>query len=255
MRWDPTQYARYAGPRSRPYFELVARIGADAPARVVDLGCGPGDQTVTLLERWPEAEILGFDSSPEMIDQAPQDTAVSFALADANDFDATGVDVLLSNALLQWLPAHRELLVRWAGELNPEGWLAFQVPDNFGAPSHVLMRELAETERWRDQLGSVLRGTESVARPTEYLDLMADAGLNPDVWQTEYVHLLDGDDPVLEWVRGTGLRPILTVLDGADANAFSEEYKALLRAAYPRHRHGTVFPFKRTFVVAQRIAE
>jgi trans-aconitate 2-methyltransferase len=252
MRWDPLQYARYAGERGRPFFELTARIDAAAPATVVDLGCGPGDLTVSLAGRWPGARIRGLDSSPEMIARAPRDGGVEFAVADARDFDATGLDVLISNALLQWVPGHDELLLRWAAELNPGGWLAFQVPANFGAPSHVLMRELAASPRWRAQLDGVLRGTESTASPLEYLELLAGAGCEVDTWQTEYVHVLQGEDPVLEWVRGTGLRPVLAALSAADAERFTAEYAERLRDAYPRRPHGTAFPFARTFVVARR---
>jgi trans-aconitate 2-methyltransferase len=252
VRWDPTQYARYAGPRARPFLELVTRIDADAPDRVVDLGCGPGDQTVTLRQRWPEADIVGIDSSAEMIERTPADAGVTFAQGDANAFDATGLDVLVSNALLQWVPQHHALLQRWAGQINAGGWLAFQVPDNFDAPSHALMRELAESATWADRLSGVLRSALSVSRPAEYLELLSGAGLAVDVWQTEYLHVLEGPDPVLEWVRGTGLRPVLVALDAEDAAAYESEYAALLRDAYPARALGTVFPFRRTFVVGHR---
>jgi trans-aconitate 2-methyltransferase len=255
VRWDPTQYGRYAGQRGRPFFELTARVEADAPSNVVDLGCGPGDLTVALAERWPEALVRGIDSSPEMIERARTQSPpapVQFSVGTAERFGATGVDVLVSNAALQWVPTHRELLTRWAAQLNPGGWLAFQVPANFTAPSHTLMRELAESAAWRDRLGGVLRGAESTAPAAEYLHLLARAGLDVDAWTTEYEHVLDGEDPVLEWVRGTGLRPALQALDDDDAQRFSAEYAALLREAYPRRDYGTVFGFRRTFVVAHR---
>jgi trans-aconitate 2-methyltransferase len=250
VRWSPTQYARFGAERSRPFFDLVREIRAEAPARVVDLGCGPGELTVTLAERWPGAEVLGIDASEEMIARAPTSAGVGFSLGNAEAFDATGTDVLVSNAMLQWVPGHRALLARWAGQLAPGAWLAFQVPANYGAPSHVLMRELAASARWRDRLDGVLRGTDSVDTPAGYLDLLATAGLAVDAWQTEYQHVLRGEDPVLEWVRGTGLRPVLAALGPADADAFCAEYAALLRAAYPRRPYGTVLGFLRTFVVA-----
>lgn len=252
MRWDPIQYGRYAGERGRPFFELTARIAADTPETIVDLGCGSGELTATLAERWPEALVRGLDSSPEMIAQAPREGAVEFAVLPAEEFSAEGVDVLVSNAALQWVPTHRELIVRWAAELRPGGWLAFQVPANFDAPSHRLMRELAGSPRWRDRLEGVLRGTESTAPPAEYLELLSGCDMDVDAWRTEYLHVLQGEDPVLEWVRGTGLRPVLAALAPEDGEAFSEEYAAQLREAYPRRPHGTPFAFTRTFVVAQR---
>lgn len=254
MRWDPEQYARYADERSRPFYDLVGRIGATAPARVVDLGCGSGELTVTLAERWPKAEVRGVDASPEMIASAPSGTGIAFSVGTADGFDATDVDVLVSNAMLQWVPGHRELLARWAAQLADGGWLAFQVPGNFGAPSHRLMRELAAEDAWRERLDGVLRHADgdAVAGPADYLELLAGAGLRVDAWETEYLHVLDGEDPVLEWLRGTGLRPVLAALDEEGAAAFTAEYAARLRAAYPRRAFGTAFPFRRIFVVAQR---
>jgi trans-aconitate 2-methyltransferase len=252
MRWDPRQYSRFADERSRPFHELVGRIGADAPGVVTDLGCGSGELTATLAERWPAARIRGIDSSPEMIAQAPRAERVEFSLGEAQAFAATGTDVLISNALLQWVPDHLALLAMWAGQLQPGGWLAFQVPANFTAPSHVLMRELAESGAWRQRLAGVLRHGDAIAEPPEYVDVLATAGLRVDAWQTEYLHVLGGEDPVLEWVRGTGLRPVLAALSDDEAARFSAEYAARLRQAYPRAPYGTVFGFRRTFVVAHK---
>jgi trans-aconitate 2-methyltransferase len=254
MKWDPQQYARYGDERSRPFFDLVDQIQAKSPASVADLGCGPGNLTATLAERWPGTQVIGIDSSPEMIAQAHRfaSEAVSFALAQAESFSAVGLDLLVSNALLQWVPGHLELLKRWAAELNDGGWLAFQVPANFDLPSHQLMRAIAGSPRWRGQLGEVLRHREPVATPGEYLDLLADAGLRVNAWQTEYLHVLQGDDPVLQWVRGTGLRPVLEILSDTDRASFEASYATLLRDAYPQRSYGTVFPFRRTFVVASK---
>jgi len=253
MRWDPTQYARYSDHRSRPFFDLVAQIGVESPGAVVDVGCGSGELTITLAQRWPTATLLGLDSSPQMIGRAPVGRGASFTVGAAEDFDALGVDVLISNAALQWVPQHTELLTRWAGQINDGGWIAFQVPANFDAPSQRLMRELAHAPRWRGRLQGVLRNALVVAEPNTYLDLLTAQGLQADVWQTRYLHVLPGADPVLQWVRGTGLRPILGKLNNDEADAFSAEYAALLRHAYPGRPYGTVFPFLRTFAVAQKL--
>jgi trans-aconitate 2-methyltransferase len=252
MQWDPAQYAVFSNERDRPFFDLVGQIGAGEPAVVVDLGCGSGELTATLTRRWPAATVRGLDSSSEMIERSADSDRLSFALADAADFDASGVDVLISNALLQWVPGHQQLLSRWACQLAAGGWLAFQVPANFGAPSHRLMRELAGSARWRDRLAGVLRHDDAVAEPAEYLELLAGAGLRVNAWQTSYLHVLQGPDPVLEWVRGTGLRPVLQALPTEEATEFTAEYAALLREAYPERPFGTVFPFLRTFVVAHK---
>lgn len=249
MAWDPEQYARYASERDRPFHDLLAQVGAHRPRTVVDLGCGSGRLTASLSERWPNADVRGVDSSPEMVSRAP--AGVPLTVGSAEEFDATGVDVVVSNALLQWVPTHRDLLQRWAEQLPAGGWLAFSVPSNFTAASHQLMRELADSPAWTRRLHGVLRGAESVDAPDQYLDLLAGCGLAVEAWQTTYLHLLPGEDPVVAWMRGTGLRPVLAVLPASDAGRFTAQYAALLRKAYPRRPHGTVFPFTRTFVVAR----
>jgi trans-aconitate 2-methyltransferase len=253
--WDPEQYRVFADERDRPFFELAAQIHASAPSRVADLGCGNGVLTRTLARRWPNAAVEAIDSSPEMIAAArPGMDRVRFAVGDVVGWEPERpLDVIVSNAVLQWVPGHRDLLVRWVGWLNPGGWLAFQVPGNFGQPSHVILREICESARWRDRLGGVLRA-DPVGDPAEYLTLLAGAGCRVNAWETTYAQVLPGEDPVLEWVKGTALRPVLTVLgEGSpDAATFLAEYAARLREAYPATAHGTVFPFRRIFAVARR---
>ena len=228
----------------------MGRIPPVDARTVVDLGCGTGDLTATLLGRWPAANVVGVDSSPEMIASA-QNPGVTFELADLAVWaPAAPVDVLVSNAALQWVPDHPALVPRLAEQVAPGGVLAFQVPGNFGAPSHVLLREAAS----RHGVGHVPREAP-VLEPSDYAVLLADRGWSVDAWETTYVHVLEGPDAVLRWVSGTALRPVLAALpDDAAREAFTADYGAALRAAYPEREWGTPFPFRRLFVVAQRPA-
>ena len=257
MRWDPGQYLRYADLRGRPFVELTGRIAAESPSYVVDLGCGTGELTALLAERWPDATVVGVDSSPDMVDAAQEHALpgrLSFECADLREWSPDRkVDVVTANAVLQWVPGHVDLLGDIAAWLTAEGWLAFQVPDNFTEPSHTLLRELRLSPRWRDRLGDGADRTAGVERPETYLRALRELGLEPDVWQTTYLQVLPGDDAVLEWVKGTALRPVLTLLeDETERQEFLDEYAAALRDAYPRETFGTVFPFRRTFAVATR---
>jgi trans-aconitate 2-methyltransferase len=257
-RWDPAQYDRYADERGRPFWELVGRIRVAAPALVVDLGCGPGSLTRGLLNRWPDARITGVDSSSDMIDIAAANVVaghLDFVRADLREWRPDGpVDVVVSNALLQWVPGHLDLIGEIAGWLAPGGAFAFQVPDNFTQSSHTIIRELRLSEKWRDRLGEGADRTVAVERPATYLAALADAGLSPDVWQTNYLHVLHGEDAVLEWIKGTALRPVLDLLAGDEVatSQFLTECGALLREAYPAGPQGTVFEFRRTFAVGHR---
>ncbi|WP_026874847.1 trans-aconitate 2-methyltransferase [Jiangella gansuensis] len=249
--WDPDRYLVFAGQRARPFRDLIAQVAATDVREVADLGCGPGNLTVGLVERWPDAHVVGVDASADMIAAAPADGPVEFVHADLRDWTPTRpVDVLLSNATLQWVPGHLDLLPRLAGQLAAGGWLAFQVPGNFGEPSHVLLRELAAADRW-----SVLHDLTwpSVHEPGTYLEALLDLGLEVQVWETTYHHLLHGDDAVLEWVSGTALRPVLAALESPDERErFVAEYRELLRSAYRPGRYGTVLPYRRIFAVAQK---
>ena len=259
MKWDPVKYVQFGDHRDRPFFDLTGRIQAAAPRHVVDLGCGPGNLTATLAARWPRASVVGLDSSSQMLAKAAVHAkdhhGLSFGQADiAHWMPSAETDVVVTNAALQWVSGHQELLAGWLGALKPGAWFAMQVPGNFNAPSHTLMRELAGSPRWSAKLAGVLRGGESVGEPAEYLDIMLGAGCTADAWETTYQQVLPGADPVLEWVRGTALVPVMAVLSADDGAAFEAEYAAALRAAYPATEHGTVFPFRRIFAVARRNA-
>ena len=260
MRWDPGQYGRYGDERGRPFHELLARVEATSrsrtdPSYVVDLGCGPGELTRGLAERWPRAHVVGVDSSPDMIAAAAGrtiDGRLEFVEADLATWRPDRpVDLIVANAALHWVPGHVDLIAPLAAALAPGGALAFQVPDNFGEPSHTLLRDLRLSPRWRELLGADADRGAGVERPERYLEALVAAGLQPDVWQTEYLHVLRGDDAVLEWVKGTALRPVLSVLDDGDRDEFLAAYGAALRTAYPPQPYGTVFPFRRTFAVGR----
>ncbi len=254
--WDPGQYLRYASERARPFFDLLARVQAKNPGFVADLGCGPGNLTASLTERWPGADVLGVDSSPEMVAsaraQAGHRSRLSFLEADLRDWrPSRPVDVLLSNAVLQWVPGHLGLIGQWPGLLAPGGWLAFQLPGNYDQPSHAILRELVSSSRWRRRLADAQLNRQAHG-PAEYLDLLARAGCVVDAWETTYLHVLSGADPVAQWYRGTGLRPVLSLLDPAEGEEFFAAYAQRVAQAYPAAPYGTVLPFRRIFVVATR---
>jgi trans-aconitate 2-methyltransferase len=254
--WDPGEYRRFGDERSRPFFDLLGRVGAEAPEFVVDLGCGPGTLTAALARRWPQAEVRGIDSSAEMIEaaQALPDVGprLSFALGDVRDWKPDGgVDVIVSNAVLQWVPDQLGVVAGWAGFLPAGGWLAFQIPGNYEQPGDRALRELAGSDRWRPLLAEV-RLNRQAADPTEYLDLLTRSGFEVDAWETTYLHVLPGTDPVVGWYQGTGLRPVLAALPPDQAADFLADYRTLTREAYPAAPYGTVFPFRRVFTVAYR---
>jgi trans-aconitate 2-methyltransferase len=251
--WDPATYLAYADHRARPFHDLVARIGAREPARVVDLGCGPGNLTVTLAQRWPGAVVEGIDSSPEMV-AAARELGLSVQLGDVARWrPESDTDVVVCNAVLHWVPSHDALLRTWARELPAGAWLAMQIPGAASAPSHVAIRELASSPPWRSLLSGVRLVAEDAAlTPRQYADLLADVGCEVDAWETTYVQRLAGPDAVLDWVRGTTLRPIRAALDDGQWAAFAAELGARLRLAYPVRADGTTwFEFRRVFVVAR----
>jgi trans-aconitate 2-methyltransferase len=263
--WDPQQYLRHSTHRTRPFLDLLTRIGelpGGGSPRIADIGCGPGNVTALLADRWPGARITGFDSSREMLEAAgryagptPGGGELDFRYADAAHWvPEEPFDLIVSNAALQWVPGHADSFPGWLDRITPGGTLAFQVPGNFTAPSHALLGELCDTPRWRERLDGHGRRYVHILSPADYLERLTELGCDTDVWESTYVQLLQGEDPVLEWTKGTALRPVLTALDD-DRGAVQEfvgQYRDLLRKAYPPGPHGTVFPFRRIFAVARK---
>ncbi|HEX7428011.1 MAG TPA: trans-aconitate 2-methyltransferase [Mycobacterium sp.] len=251
--WNPDVYLTFADQRGRPFFDLLSRVGAEKPRRVVDLGCGPGNLTATLAERWPDAAIEAWDSSEEMVESA-RARGVDARVGDVRTWEPKpDTDVVVSNATLQWVPEHAELLVRWAGALSPGAWIAVQMPGNFNAPSHEAVREVSRREPFANRLRDMpFREGKVVSPPAEYADMLSDAGCRVDAWETTYVHELSGEHPVLEWITGTALRPVIDRLSEESWQQFRQQLIPLLDDAYPVRSDGrTFFPFRRVFVVAQ----
>ena len=253
MTWDPDTYMKFAAERTRPAVELLARVPLCTPSRIIDLGCGPGNSTALLAARWPEAEIEGLESSPEMLVTArASGLRATWAEGDVGSWAPTvQYDVVFSNAVFQWIPDHRTLLPRLLNHVAAGGALAFQVPRNFDAPSHVLMRDVASAGPWAEKVAAARE--RHVLSPEAYFGILAPLSTSLDIWETTYLQVLEGDDPVLAWVSGSGLRPFVQPLEEEERKAFIAQYRARLRDAYPRRPDGeTLFPFQRLFVVARR---
>ncbi len=257
MAWNPDQYLKFAQPRFRPALDLLARVDADAPRTVVDLGCGTGNVTQVLAARWGQAKIIGVDDSAEMLAQARSAHAgidwrqEGIAVWQPDD----SVDVLYSNAALHWLPDHAALFPRLMGYVAPGGYLAVQMPRNFAAPSHASIADTVRSGPWRARLESLLRPSP-VSEPSFYYELLAPYAAQIDIWETEYLQVLSGKNPVKEWTRGTWLPQFLDALDGPEERqAFEEDYAKRVELAYPPLANGdTPFPFRRLFMVVQKKA-
>jgi trans-aconitate 2-methyltransferase len=255
MRWEPAAYLRFGDERARPFADLMSRVDADAPARVVDLGCGPGNLTRSLAARWPGADVEGVDASAAMVERARGDHAaprLRFTRADLRDWAPDDpVDVLTCNATLQWVPGHLDLLPRLAAALTPGGWLALQVPGNFGEPSHTAIEDLRRSSRWRDRLAGLDVERPRSEEPAAYLEALAGLGCAVDVWETTYLQVLTRPDAVVAWMTGTGLRPLLGALDAEEHDELLADYRARVAPAYPERSYGTVLPYRRIFAVAR----
>jgi trans-aconitate 2-methyltransferase len=244
--WDPKQYEKFRAERTRPFFDLLSRIPDRSYKSVVDLGCGSGDLTAALADHWPDARVIGVDHSDDMLAAAAEHAdpgRLDFVKDDLATWKpARPVDLIVANASFHWVPDHETLLARMAAALAPKGILAVQMPDNFGSPSHALLREAVG--------GKVELPHDHVLPIGRYVEIGQELGLHVDAWETVYQHVLPGKDAVLEWVKGTALRPVLKALQGAELDAVLHDYAAKLRGAYPETPAGTLFPFRRIFFVA-----
>lgn len=253
--WDPKQYLTFADHRARPALDLMAQVALAAPHSIYDLGCGPGTITRLLAERWPDAAVVGVDTSAEMLATAQREAPdATFQRADIAHWSPPApADLLFSNAALHWLDDHAALLPRLVSHLAPDGVLAIQMPCNQDSPSHRLMDEAAAAGPWRAKLAAVRPVYRSVETPDSYYRILAPLARQVDIWQTTYLHVLEGENPVVQWTKGTALRPCLDALTEPERRAFLDAYAARVAAAYPRQPDGrTLLPFRRLFIVARR---
>ena len=252
--WNPALYRRFEDERTRPALELLARVPLSQAARVFDLGCGPGNSTELLVTRFPEAEIVGTDSSVAMLESArkrlPQ---CRFEQSDVATWQPElAPDLLFANAVMQWLPGHETLFPRLFSVLAPGGVLAVQMPDNLEEPSHRAMREVAALAPFSQKLGDASKLRASILSAGGYYDLLAGSAENVDIWRTTYQHRMESPAAIVEWVRATGLRPFLDPLSHEEQAEFLREYEARIAAYYPAQRDGRrLLAFPRLFIVAQ----
>lgn len=254
MQWDPAQYLRFGDERLRPALDLLGRIGAAAPGQVADLGCGAGNVTAVLAQRWPGAAVLGVDSSAEMLARARGAApGCGFVQADLADWvPAVAPDVIFSNAALHWLGGHAALFPRLLGLLAPGGVLAVQMPAMHDAPLRALQVEVAAAGPWAGALAGV-GSSPPILSAGAYWDLLRPRARGLEMWETTYLHALTGEDAVVQWARGTSLKPYLDRLSPALQAGFCAAYAEALRPAYPRRADGTtLLPFRRLFLLAER---
>ncbi len=252
MSWSAAQYVKFEEERTRPVRDLLARAPAAGVRRAADIGCGPGNSTEVLIARYPDAAVVGLDNSPDMIAAARKRLpTIAFEVADIAAWDGSGFDLILANAVIQWIPDHEALLPALIARLAPGGTLAVQTPDNLDEPSHALMREVAADGPWASRLAEAA-GARAPRRGADwYFRLLRAHGARVDIWRTTYFHPLAGAAAIVEWVKGTGLRPFLDPLAEAEREAYLARYEARIAAAYPAEADGaTLLPFPRLFFVA-----
>ncbi|WP_413738841.1 trans-aconitate 2-methyltransferase [Sodalis sp. RH21] len=253
--WNPQLYRQFEAERTRPALELIARIGLSAPALIADLGCGPGNSTQGLYERFPQAVITGVDSSAAMLSHARERLPhCHFQQEDVSRWQPAALhDVIYANASLQWVGDHETLFPRLFSLVAPHGYLAVQMPDNREEPSHRAMRQVAQDALWRDRIGDAAQIRVKILSATDYYDLLAPAAAEVDIWRTTYFHVMPSVDAIIEWLRATGLRPFIEPLSPQQQPVFIEQYRQAISRQYPARADGTVLlAFPRLFIVAKK---
>jgi trans-aconitate 2-methyltransferase len=256
--WRPEQYLQFEEERTRPCRDLVARIPLDKPCAVIDLGCGPGNSTAVLGERWPSAKITGLDNSTAMLERArrsfPQHEWMRGDIAEWAASGGTDYDVVFSNAALQWVADHQDVYPRLLKRVRTGGVLAIQVPANMDAPAHQIMRDLASSPTWRDYFAPVGVREWHVHEAGFYYDVLSSCAKRLDLWETEYIHVMPNAESIGEWYKGSGLRPFLDVLpDEGCRDRFLKDYVSAVRGVYtPRPDGRVLFPFRRLFLIAYK---
>ena len=253
-RWDPAQYAQFRRERAQPFHDLLARIPDREVHAAADLGCGSGELTWELQERWPEAQVWGVDESAEMLARAPSLASraqPSFVRSDLREWrPGRPLDLIVSNAVLHWLPDHALVLEQLARLLAPGGMLAVQIPNNWGEASHRILAELSAEEPWASRLRDV-RGPQPVAGAAWYLEQLLGLGFEAEAWETIYYHELPAAIAIVDWMKGSALRPVLAALSQTEAREFETALEARIAEAYAPGPRGVVFPFRRLFFVAR----
>jgi trans-aconitate 2-methyltransferase len=254
--WDAGQYLRFSDDRTLPAVDLLSRVRLDAPRRIIDLGCGPGNSTALLRRRWPDAAVTGLDASADMLEAARRQRAdIEFIAGDIAAWQPPlCYDLVFANAALQWVGDHRSLLPRLLERVAAGGALAVQMPRNHDFATHALMRQVAAEGPWRDRLAGA-RDPSPVQSPEFYYDLLAPRCAGMTIWETNYIQVMDGVDAIIAWLRGTGLRPFLSRLDAGEQKEFLERYAALLDEAFPPRSDGKrLLPYPRLFFIAMPLA-